>query len=65
MKTVKASILNEEGDSVCTEEKKIKVNKKNCSLAKVDKSMKFGKLKEGSYSYVVEMQPILPGIKRQ
>ena len=52
MKTVKASILNEEGDSVCT--KKIKVNKKNCSLAKVDKSMKFGKLKEGSYSYVVE-----------
>ena len=52
MKTVKASILDEEGDSVCT--KKIKVNKKNCSLAKVDKSMKFGKLKEGSYSYVVE-----------
>ena len=52
MQVVKASILDDEGKELYS--KKIKVNKKNCSLKKVDSAMKFSNLKEGNYSYVVQ-----------
>jgi len=51
MKTVVATIKNDEGETLC--KKKLKVNKKKASLKKVDSSMKFSELKPGKYTYTV------------